>query len=741
EALVRLRDVSAENESQLNQKVKQLEREAESAHESSAEVERLREQLAVTESQIEDLKERLDEALGAEELIEELSERNLTLSSQVETLKASEENLEALCEVNNEMEEARLEEMEGLSAEIDRLTVTVNDKNQRIDKLEEAMADYQFNIKQYRELVANLQGELQQQREREATQASEVASFSSKTQEMMSLNLQLRSTVLKTKAKAVDLEMRRLEADQATEQLAMTEPFLPDHFFKSEGDALRAVLAFKRLAVKSDILCKQLEQDENTDANVSDEFVATAEVRARLAQFSAVASLFVGHLAACGETEFMKLGALLVDAQGTERRLNGLIDVMKKEEFRATDSLPEIRRLTAQILALADAHVPASTKATAVQRLDVVVGQLAFGSDVQLANLFYIEQLLASGQGVADSGAEPVEVFSSDDKQRMVAEILPAVASTIQHCKGSKAVAIKLLKRSRELIQGDLAGNSDVSEQATEALRQSTQLESYCTKVRTMIQGYFVQNAGEEDGKAESVSIEKITGDLNTVAQDTFGNADATVLGQALSAAQRLAQELGRTLSLANDDSNLTKVDSVEAPWSKRAAQFKASLVRNTDVEKRTEALNEEIISLARELKLRDQAIQEYGVKTEMLEKRTETMRRQADQVLQLQSLLDVAKKQERTYEEAIESLQGEVDALERENRKIKQTTVPKAAVPSDNAGLALPTDLLGLRRKIEVLQESVAFLRRENSHLRAKYMYRDTAVEQLKKPLLLGKR
>ncbi|KAJ1943617.1 hypothetical protein EC988_006189, partial [Linderina pennispora] len=570
------------------------------------------------------------------------------------------------------------------------------------------MADYQFNIKQYRELVANLQGELQRLREREETQASEVASFSSKTQEMMSLNLQLRSTMLKTKAKAVDLEMRRLEADQATEQLAMTEPFLPDHFFKSEGDALKSVLAFKRLAVKSDILCKQLEQDENTEANVSDEFVATAEVRSKLAQFSGVAAVLVRHLSGCSETEFMKLGALFADAQGTERRLNGLIDVMKKEEFRATDSLPEIRRLTAQMLALADSHVPTGNKtATGVQRLGVAVGQLAFGSDVQLANLFYIEQLLASGQGSVDGSAEPAEVFSAEDRQRMTGEVLPAVASTIQHCKASKAAAVKLLKRSEELIQGDLCGNDSVSAQIGEALRQSSQLEVYCTKVRTMIQEYYAQGGGEEDRAADKVTVDRVVGDLNTAAQEVFGNADATVLGQALSAAQRLAQEVGRALALASDDSNLARAAGVEAPWIKRAAQFKASLVRNAEVEKRTEALNEEIISLARELKLRDQAIQEYGVKTEMLEKRTETMRRQADQVQQLQQLLAAAQKQERTYEEAIESLQGEVDTLERENRKIKQTVVAKAAVPSDQAGLALPTDLAGLRRKIEVLQES----------------------------------
>jgi dynactin 1 len=37
-------------------------------------------QLEVAESQVEDLKIQLDDALGAEDMLEQLSERNLTLS-------------------------------------------------------------------------------------------------------------------------------------------------------------------------------------------------------------------------------------------------------------------------------------------------------------------------------------------------------------------------------------------------------------------------------------------------------------------------------------------------------------------------------------------------------------------------------------------------------------------------------------------------------------------------------------
>ncbi|KAJ1730456.1 hypothetical protein LPJ61_003000 [Coemansia biformis] len=747
EALVRLRDVSAENEAGLSQRVKQLEREAQTAQELADENCALKEAHAAAELQVEDLKERLDDALGAEEMIESLTERNLDLSSKVEELQSVVENLEALCEVNNEMEETRAEEEQGLRAEIERLAAVANDKTRRIDRLEEALADFQFNVKQYRELVATLQGDLQQLREREASQASEAATVSSKTQEMLSLNLQLRSTMMKTKAKAIDLELRRLEAEQAAEQLAMTEPFLPDHFFSGESEALCTLLALRRLAAKSGILCKQLEQDEATDAGVSDDFVAAADIRALLTQFSGAASLLVAFLSACSDSEFLRLGPLLHDAQSMERRLNGLVDLVRTEEFRAADSLPEVRRLTAQARALAHSHVPANAPATAAQRLDAMAARLAFGTDVQLANLFYTEQLLAVGPAPAEGGAAGPE-FPAADRQRIDREVLPSVASVIQNCKAAKPVAIKLLRRAKDLARAGMAADGRVFEQAGRLVQTCDDLCEYSIRVRAAIQGHFAVAAGGESGERTAPSLAVLQRDLAAIAQDVFGAGEAAAaFGPALAASQRLTKELAAALTALSDDGSTSKsaAADAEAPWARRAARFKASLVQNADVEKRTKALNEEIISLARELKLRDQTIQEFSVKAEMLEKRAEAMRKQAEPVGELQRLLEGARAKEQTYEEAIESLQGEMDGLESECRKLRQAGAAARASEAAGAGAGMgagagapmPTDLLGLRNKIATLQDSAAYLRRENAHLRAKYLYRDELQQLAEHPLV----
>ena len=104
---------------------------------------------------------------------------------------------------------------------------------ERLRSSEETNADYEATIQQFRELVINLQSDLEQLRENEVNKESEKSSLSSQSQAMMSLNMQLQSTVMKAQAKAVDLELRKLEAAQANDRLTYVQVTNKKGFFKS----------------------------------------------------------------------------------------------------------------------------------------------------------------------------------------------------------------------------------------------------------------------------------------------------------------------------------------------------------------------------------------------------------------------------------------------------------------------------------------------------------------------------
>ena len=87
----------------------------------------------------------------------------------------------------------------------------------------------------------------------------------------------------------------------------------------------------------------------------------------------------------------------------------------------------------------------------------------------------------------------------------------------------------------------------------------------------------------------------------------------------------------------------------------------------------------------------KDQTLQESGVKVEILERRLEATRKQADTIIELENDLTKAKKQEKVYSDAIEQLQAEQDALEVENARLRKGVDPAREALLPAVELALP--------------------------------------------------
>lgn len=96
----------------------------------------------------------------------------------------------------------------------------------------------------------------------------------------------------------------------------------------------------------------------------------------------------------------------------------------------------------------------------------------------------------------------------------------------------------------------------------------------------------------------------------------------------------------------------------------------------NVEAERKVAHLNEEIQGLFRGIRTKDQTIQEANVKIELMERRMEAVKKQAEAITNLEAEVAKARKAERSYEEAIEQLQTDLDTREQENSKLKQLTV-----------------------------------------------------------------
>ena len=170
EALVRLRDLTADNEQESRRRIHDLEKELDLTSELqcassstricltvAASYDAMTARVEQTEALSEELRLQLDDALGAEDMLEQLTERNLTLSDKVDELTATVEDLEALKELNDELEEGHAETEKQLLEEIELKDGQLRDARRRADALEESVAEYDGTIGQFRELVVSLQ--------------------------------------------------------------------------------------------------------------------------------------------------------------------------------------------------------------------------------------------------------------------------------------------------------------------------------------------------------------------------------------------------------------------------------------------------------------------------------------------------------------------------------------------------------------------------------------------------------
>jgi dynactin 1 len=237
----------------------------------------------------------------------------------------------------------------------------LREQMERMRAAEETNADYETTIQQFRELVTMLQNDLEHLRHKEVSQQSEQRTLSSQSQAMMSLNIQLQSTVMKAQAKSIDLELRKLEAAQANDRLSYIQPYLPDSFFKTENDAISCVLLFKRLVFKSELVIKQLDQNHPISEKIMDtvpeSLISVCEMRQRAGWLSDLSKRFVTFIVNCSPMTFIKMGQVYHDLVGTERRLTNIVDLLRTDEVNEAECVTELQRMIAQLEHLSEIHL------------------------------------------------------------------------------------------------------------------------------------------------------------------------------------------------------------------------------------------------------------------------------------------------------------------------------------------------------------------------------------------------
>ncbi|KAM5539842.1 hypothetical protein V8D89_006345 [Ganoderma adspersum] len=738
EALVRLRDITAETDHEQRRRISEMEKDVTSLDEIQLQYESTLVKLSNSEVQIEDLKAQLDDALGAEDLLVQLTERNLMLGEKIEEMRITIEDLEALKELNDELEENHMETEKALQEDIDGKELQIHNQTRKIQSLEESCQDLEGTIVQFRELVLSLQTELDTLRAETQMAQHESVTAASQTAAMMSLNLKLQSSASKNQARHIDLEVKKIEAREARELLSIVQPYLPQVYIESDMDSTNCYMFFQRLAAKVDLINAIVAQTHNLpealNGPVSDLLVGICEMRGRLSSLSTTCKRFAAILRKCDVETFLNVGRMFADIAPMEKRIDMHIDLLRREEFRELECVSDAVKMQSQFDHLSETYFNNFEYDLGERELGYA---LSFDHDLEMfaASVGLIKTSVAA---ILKDNDVALDMGGVDAQ----GEFFEPLQKALDLSRSAKVLSKKLIKRVEDLTQDSMALKAHFVPQLQTLTNTVPELVNFGISLAQLIMPHI----GDVRAAKCAFQLSTVLSFVKQSAASTVGKQSSEDAASWDSVGEFLGQVIGeanRIIPMSLEAENTLKISGT-APWVLRIDDIKAATAVNVEAERKVAQLNDEMQALARTIRIKDQTIQETGVKVELMERRMETVKKQADAITDLENELAKARKQERAYEEAMEQLQADLDGLEQDNAKLKTLennpewqastaqVVEAEAVPTEGN---LETSYL--LEQIDALRGTVRFLRQENSFLKGQDLLKEIeALPELPAPI-----
>ncbi|KAI9820741.1 MAG: hypothetical protein M1827_005111 [Pycnora praestabilis] len=726
EALMRLRELTQQQEGEMKDQIKSLEEDVGELEGVKELLEATREKLSKSDASIEDLRQQLDTALGAEAMIEELTEQNMTLNERIEGLRATVEDLQDLKELNDELEFNHVETEKQMQEEIDFKNMLVADQARKHAQQEKTLQDYDYTTARFRELVTNLQSDLEDMRASQQLTETEAEDLTNRSRAMMDLNMKLQISASKTQAKTIELELRQLEAQEATEHLTIVQMFLPETF-QTERDSVLALLRFRRVGFKAHLLHGFVKERVSGQDTLGHEgyIFAACDVMDKLTWVWAMCDRFISAISTCSIEQFAKFEGALFELEPVERALNGWIDGLRKDELSEKQCASELQRSMSLMSHLAEIHIPESLESYAE---DVLMRTLLMQSHLEntAVALSHIKTLVRSKITALEADSEEVQYFSESSD------------TLVSHARSAKVAISKIVRTIEELKARSLSLNTDTFTSFNKCEDSARELAQCSRRL-----GEEASTILQEEGRAESITYSEIQSHLSNIAESVLYATDGNLLHAFSSKFRSLSNKLIDLGNLSTDLTMTVEFERAPAPWTVRSKELKSSNVASIDTEEEIRRLRDDVYNRATQLKLRDRTLEESSVKIELLESRMRDATMKGDRITKLERTVDQSKHRERDLAEAIEAQVRDLQNLEIELEKWKKIandsqatggSGPHGGKEGKERAVATAREMEVLRNEIESLQGAVRYLREDNRC--ARLLEKDRTLEWLDEPL-----
>ncbi|XP_022614103.1 dynactin subunit 1-like isoform X1 [Seriola dumerili] len=738
EALVRMRDLSASEKQEHVKLQKQMEKKNTELETLRTQKEKLQEEVKQAEATIDELKEQVDAALGSEEMVETLTERNLDLEEKVRELRETVTDLEAINEMNDELQEnARETEME-LREQLDLSGAKVREAEKRVEAAQETLADYQHTITKYRDLTTRLQDANREL----ISQQNANAEVQQPPAELFDFKIKFAET--KAYAKAIEMELRKMEVAQSNRQVSLLTSFMPDSFLRHGGDhdCILVLLLIPRLICKAELISKQAQEKFDLNGNLEQgtglrgppgeqrSFASGLVYSLNLLQ--ATLHKYEQALSSCSVEVFKRMGTLYSEMNFHERSLDYFIDLLHKDQLDETVQVEPLTKAIKYYQQLYSVHLADHTEDCTVQLADhIKFTQSAL--DCMGVEVARLRAFLAAGQ-------------ESSGLTVLLKDLDTSCSDIRQFCK----------KIRRRMPGTDVVGvpaalnfGSPVSETLTECRRQLTRVVAVLQEVAAA-GAQMVASLAEQEG-LNALKLEDIAFKAVEQVYGSHGVSGPECLRQSCSSVIATMNKMATAMQEGEYDAD--KPQGKSPPVEMRAATVRAEMTDAEGLGVKLEDRETVIKELKKSLKIKGEELSEANVRLSLLEKKLDTSTKDADErVEKIQTKLDenlnLLKKKEKEFEETMDALQADIDQLEAEKAELKQRINNQskmtieglrgppasgiASIVQGSGGAGLPASMAGpvqvvdsplLRQQVEAQRLGIKHLKNENNRLKAEKM------------------
>ncbi|KAG9240873.1 dynein associated protein-domain-containing protein [Calycina marina] len=710
EALMRLRDMTQQTEVDLKSEIKTLEGEVSDLTVFKDQYLDTKRRLDESEANAAELSQRLEDNDATDDLVVELSDKNLTMEADIQELKSTIEDLESLRELNDELEINHVEAEKEMQEDIDFKESIINEQARRAAQQERAIEDMEYTLSRFRDLVTNLQNDIDDMRASHAVTETESEQLNARSRAMMELNMKLQVSAAKTQIKTIELELRRLDAREASDHLDIVQKFLPDSFTKDDRESVLAYLRFKRVAFKANLLHGFVKERVNSSsfAGHEDDIFAGCDVLDKLSWIIGMCDRFISYISHCSVEDFARFKDALLDLEPVERALNGWIDGLRRDELKEKQCSAELKRTLAVISSLAEVHISHNLA--------------SYADDIHMRALVMQSHLESAAAALTVTKSMVQTILPSQDDDELAQHFNRKSDAVITQTRNAKVIISKALRALADLKSRSLSLAPDTIQAFEQCEASTEELANFTRHV-----GIDLYTLLREEGQEEPHTYAEVQSTVHRSTSMILASSEQDLFSIYLSKLRTLTASLVDLAAMASDLEITQEFELATAPWNVRSDELKSFKAVPVDAEDELRRLKEENHERATMIAMRDQTIDESTVKIELLESRMRDATKKNERIHELERKIEEAQKQEATLKAIIDKHYAEITRMEADGEKLKrfadEARIVGIIAPGSNAGheraVATAREMEILKSEIESLQAAVRYLREDNRRAR----------------------